>query len=306
MIIRLAIFTAGITLATMRSASDPPDIDLLWDYNDAAASETRFRELLAKTTEADARLQVQTQIARAQGLQRKFDDAHKTLEDVERSLTKSSPLTAVRYLLERGRVFNSSNVRDKARPLFLQAFEKAQQAKLDFFAVDAAHMMGIIEPADEALKWNEKAVALAERSSDAKAKNWLGALYNNIGWTYYDKKEFAKALGYFQRDEKWYAEHKRENEARIARYSIGKTKRALGQIKVALEIQEALQKEIEEKHLAQDGFVFEELGECHLALGHADDAKQFFGRAYEVLSKDEWFTATEPQRLKRLKELSGR
>src|SRR5439155_10640807 len=119
---------------------------------------------------------------------------------------------------------------------FLQAFDKAQQAKLDFFTVDAAHMMGIAEPADEALKWNEKAVAFAEKSADPKAKNWLGALYNNIGWTYYNKKDFPVALDHFERDCKWYAEHTRNNEARIARYSIGKTKRAMGKVNEALEI----------------------------------------------------------------------
>jgi hypothetical protein len=51
------------------------DFDKLWNFNDPAESERKFRAL-----PPDA--EVQTQIARAQGLQRKFDEAHKTLDAV--------------------------------------------------------------------------------------------------------------------------------------------------------------------------------------------------------------------------------
>src|SRR5262245_760200 len=102
------------------------EIDKLWDFNDPATSEKRFRALPPSP-------EVLTQIARAQGLQRKFDDAHKTLDAV----IPDSPRVEVRYLLERGRVFNSSGKRDQARPLFLAAWEKANAAGLDDFAVDA-------------------------------------------------------------------------------------------------------------------------------------------------------------------------
>src|SRR6266545_7528246 len=43
-------------------------IDTLWDFDDPAASEHRFRERLASTA-GDERLEVLTQLARAQGLQ---------------------------------------------------------------------------------------------------------------------------------------------------------------------------------------------------------------------------------------------
>ena len=62
---RLAIFSLVASLAVMSAAQDSADIDARWDYNNPAASELRFRELLARITDSDSRLQVQTQLARA-------------------------------------------------------------------------------------------------------------------------------------------------------------------------------------------------------------------------------------------------
>jgi len=50
----------------------------------------------------------------------------------------------VRYLLERGRTFNSAGEKDRARPLFVQAWEIAGAAGLEGLAVDAAHMVPIV------------------------------------------------------------------------------------------------------------------------------------------------------------------
>ncbi len=83
--------------------------------------------------------------------------------------------------------------------------------------------------------------------------------------------------------------------ARIARYSIGKTHRAMGRYEDALALQ---------KSLKPDGYILEEIAECLLALKRPDEAKQYFARAYEELAKDEWLAANEPQRLQRLRELS--
>ncbi len=46
------------------------DLESIWNWDDPAASEKTFRALPPSP-------EVQTQIARAQGLQRRFDQAHK-------------------------------------------------------------------------------------------------------------------------------------------------------------------------------------------------------------------------------------
>ena len=78
----------------------------------------------------------------------------------------------------------------------------------------------------------------------------------------------------------------------------------MGRIKDALEAQMNLEKEVEEKGLDQDGYIYEEIGECLLELDRADEAKEYFGLAYGLLSIDEWLKANEPERLQRLKNLS--
>jgi len=256
------------------------DLESIWNWDDPAASEKKFRELPPSP-------EVQTQIARAQGLQGKFDEAHRTLDAV----TTNSPLVEVRYLLERGRVFNSSGKKDQARPLFLAAWDKARAANLDFFAVDAAHMLGILD----GMEWNNQALALAGKSADPKAQGWVGSLLNNIGWAYYDQREYRKALASFERDLKWFEEHGKTEQARIARYSIGKTLRALDRYDEALALQRSLK---------SDGYVHEEIAECLLALKRDEEAAVEFARAYELLSKDWWLGANEPSRLARIKKLS--
>jgi len=65
------------------SQSELPEFETLWDYAEPAASEARFRQLLAETharSEPADRAELLTQIARAQGLQRHFDTAHATLD----------------------------------------------------------------------------------------------------------------------------------------------------------------------------------------------------------------------------------
>jgi tetratricopeptide (TPR) repeat protein len=286
-------------------AAQLPDFDTLWDYADPAASEAAFRELLPSADasgDASYRLQLLTQIARAQGLQRQFEAAHETLDEVEMGLQPQMSRARVRYLLERGRVFNSSRQPEKARPMFSEAWELARETGEDGYAVDGAHMMAIVETPQEALRWNEEALALAEASEDERARGWLGSLYNNIGWTYHDLGEFQRALELFEKALAWRQEQGRAREIRIARWCVARALRSLGRIEEALAMQESLLREYEESG-SQSGYVFEELAECHLALERPERAAGYFALAYAELSKDPWLAENQPERIERLKRL---
>ena len=179
-----------------------PDFDSLWDYDHPGATEKKFRELLSVALDSldlSYLSQLLTQIARTEGLQRKFQDAHNTLDRVQKALDKTDAKTRVRYLLERGRVFKSSRKPEEARPLFLEALELAVKSNEDFYAVDAAHMIAIVEPPEKQLQWNLKALDLAENSTDEKARKWRGSLYNNLGWTYFEQRQFEEALLMFEK-----------------------------------------------------------------------------------------------------------
>lgn len=276
-----------------------PLYDELWDYNQPDVTEQRFRDLLAQMPEGadEAHLQLLTQIARAQGLQRQFDAAHATLDQVSQMFNETTPTASIRYLLERGRVFNSSGQAEKARPLFEQALAAAQQGGEDFYAVDAAHMLGIIAPPDEQIPWNERAIAMAEVSESPFARRWLGSLYNNLGWTYHDAGKYAEALRLFQKGVDFWTERGNADRLHIARWTVARVYRSLGRQDEALEI-------LHELKSNEDGYVSEEIGENLLAQGDADSASRYFSRAYQLLSKDEWLQANEPKRIERLWTLS--
>ena len=281
-----------------------PDFDDLWDFNDPAGTEVKFRELLTSeaTGETDWHWQLLTQIARTQGLQREFDAAHETLDGAEARLPDASATTRVRYLLERGRVFNSSGKRDDARPLFLEAWEMGKSAGEDGFAVDAAHMLGIIEPPEDALAWNGKALQLAAASDQPRARKWAGSLHNNIGWTHFGNGDYETALSHFEQALVCRTQEGDDTKIRIARWCIAKTHRLLGRVEDALATQHALHEEWQAAN-QPDPYVDEELGECLLALNRAAEAAPHFAAAHVELSQDAWLVENEPDRLARLKEL---
>lgn len=285
-----------------------PDFDSLWDYDHPAETETKFRELLP-TAETSKNLpyhaQLLTQIARTQGLQRKFAEAHQTLDQVEKLLTEPDRRTRVRYLLERGRVLNSSGNPSGSKPLFVHAWGLARNSGEDALAVDAAHMVAIVELPEKQVDWNLRALDLAEKSADQKARKWKGSLYNNIGWTFFDSKEYGKALDMFRKALESRQEQGQTREVLIARWCVAKALRVLNRLDEALEIQQSLLEEYD-RDGEKSGYVYEELGECLLGLSQPEEARRFFALAYEELSKDTWLLENESARLARLKELGRR
>jgi len=282
------------------------DFDQLWNYNDPAATEQKFRELLPQAEasgDASYHAQLLTQIARAQGLQCKFDDAHQTLDSVERMLTDELETPRIRYLLERGRTFNSSGEKDQARPLFLEAWERGQAAREDFYTVDAAHMLGIVETGEASLEWNMQAIAYAEQSDQPRARNWVGSLYNNTGWTYHNIGEYEKTLDLFERALVFRQEKGDPAAIRIARWCVARGLRSLGRNEEALEMQLALLAESQEPN-EPDGYNHEELGELYWLAGEEEKARPHFAAAYAELSQDPWLVENEVERIARLKELS--
>jgi tetratricopeptide (TPR) repeat protein len=287
----------------MPMPTDLPEIDALWDYDQPAESERRFRDVLpAVEPGSAAHVQLLTQIARAQGLQRDFAGAHATLDEAQKLLTDDMGAVRTRYLLERGRVYNSAREPEQAAALFRAAWELASTSGQDFYAVDAAHMLGICEPPAQQVEWNLRALTLAELSSDARARNWQGSLYNNLGWTFHDQGDYARALDLFEKAERFRAAQGQAKELLIARWCVARCLRSLGRVEDALARQQALLAE----HTAAgsgDGYVQEELAECLLALGRAEEAWPYFAQAYATLTQDRWLVEAEPVRLARLKAL---
>jgi tetratricopeptide (TPR) repeat protein len=257
------------------------DMTSLWNHADPAESETKFRAALENAT-GDTALILQTQIARTYGIRKQFDQARAILKTLD--LTDAGPEAKVNYWLEWGRTFCSAThdpalktdeARDQARSAFTHAFELAREAKLDFLAIDALHMMGFVDTApEELLAWNLKTLAFMEASSDPKTQAWAGSLHNNVGYGLRMAGRLEEALEQFKLA---LTVRERKGEVRgirIAFWMIAWTLRGLKRLDEAIEVQ--LRLELEWDSDGQpDPYVYEELAALYEAKGDAARAEHY-------------------------------
>jgi tetratricopeptide (TPR) repeat protein len=259
------------------------DVSALWNYSDPEVSEQRFRQALAGATGDDA-LVLRTQLARTYGLRRKFTEARRILAEVQGSIHGASAEAQVRYFLEMGRTYASTAHRpeeetpeskEMARSLYTEAFERARGARLDALAIDALHMMSTvaIEPSDQ-LKWDLKALAYMESSSQPEAKKWEGSLRSNVGYANHLLGNYDEALAQYRLSLAAHERASRPANVRIAHWMIARTLRAQGRHREAIEIQLRLEREWSEAG-QPDPYVYEELEQLYRATGNVVLADEY-------------------------------
>jgi tetratricopeptide (TPR) repeat protein len=270
----------------------------LWDFEDLDATEGRFRAELRRDDAGFRRAEVLTQLARVQGLRGRFDEGNKLLDEAV-ALAGSTPVVEARILIERGRLLRSGGDAAASLPLFESAFEVALAAGHHFLAADAAHMAAIAVPDRPAMEaWTQRGIDLA--LAEPEAAYWLGPLFNNLGWLYYEAGDYESALDAFQR-----ALEARERspgkplEVEIARYAVGKTLRALGRPAEAAAL---LKQAVAWANSSgePDAWFHEELAEDFAALGCAPEAREQAKLALALLEPD-----GDDERAVRLRELAS-
>ncbi len=262
------------------------DLNGLWDYTKPDVSEARLRQALVGAS-ADDTLILQTQIARTFGLRGKFDQARAILAAIEPRIAAASPQAQTHYFLELGRTYASTahpaaagtqENREIARAHYTRAFQIASNASLDWLAIDALHMMPVVdaEPAAQ-LEWNEQAIAFMEQSSQPEAKRWEGSLRNNVGYARHLLGEYDEALRQFRLSLAARERAGRAGPVRIAHWMIAWTYRAQQRYPEAIEIQLRLEREWDAAG-QPDPYVFEELEHLYLAVGDPDKAAHYRSR----------------------------
>ena len=216
------------------------DPSVLWDFDDPAASEERFRAV-AETAEGADRLVLLTQVARALGLQERYDEGNSLLDD----LAVADHEVATRVSLERGRLLRSAGSPEASAQHFESAAATARDAGLEVLHVDALHMLALVAPAPEALARNHAALAVAKASGSPAARDWDASLLNNIGMVHADAEDWGAALAAFED-----ALEARERigdaaRTRVAKWMVGWALRNLGHRDAALQVQTALRAELE-------------------------------------------------------------
>ena len=211
----------------------------LWDFGDPAGSEARLRAAMAGASASDVAV-LQTQVARALGLQQRYAEALAVLDGI----TATEPEIRVRTVLERGRVHRSSGDPDAAAPLFRDAVARADEAGLEGLAVDAMHMVALTLTGSEQLDYTRRILARARGSADPAARAWTASILNNLGMAHSELGEWQGALAAF---EEALAERRAGPDAEateIARWMVAWALRNLGRTDEALAAQRALKADL--------------------------------------------------------------
>lgn len=229
------------------------DLRTLWDFDDPAGSEQRFRAA-ADLAEGADRLVLLTQVARALGLQERYDEGHALLDD----LAVGDERVAAHVSLERGRLLRSGGRPDEARAHFEAAAGSAAAHGDDALTIDAIHMVALVADPAEQLAINQRALELAGRSHDPAARDWDASLLNNIGMALADAGDWPDALATFEQALAARERIGRADDIRVGRWMVAWALRHLGRTTDALTMQRGLRAELDAVGL-DDPHVDEEL-----------------------------------------------
>jgi tetratricopeptide (TPR) repeat protein len=269
----------------------PIDVREYWNFDDPAASEISFRDLLATGgLDRHDELEVWAQIARTFSLRRDCPQCHALLDEHWNEAIAAGGRPKASFELERGRAYRTGKEIEKAFPFF----EQAAQSNEDDLKVDAMHMLAIIAEPQEGIRINSEAISVAKASSSLWAQRWQGTLHNNIAWTYFEQEEYRQALQHFQKALESRIQFNQTSGIRIAKWCVGRCHRAVGNLAEALDIQTSL------LYPEADGYVYEELGENLFAQGKGDEAKPHFAKAVELLANE---LGSDSERIQRMKSL---
>jgi len=277
-----------------------------FNYDDPKGTEARLTALAVEAEKAGdvaALAEILTQVARAQALQGNLEQAGGTL-DRAAALPTAAVRPHVRVLIERGRLLRRQGHPEQARVSFEKAYETALAGGESELAADAAHMLALILPFEEARVWTDRGMVIAERSSDPTVRHWVGVLMNNWGERLDEQGDHQGAALAFARA---LASRRLENDSAVIReseFALAVQLRKLDLASQALAIQDRLQQEATSAKEPVGEILIERV-ECLKTLNRKDDARRVAEEALRSPST-QGITAKQVDQLRSvLRDLSG-
>lgn len=255
--------------------------DSLFQQRDHPAALTEYQRT-AEIARRDFNRPVETealaQMARVNLVLGNKEEGRKWLGEAARRASDSDPMGWSRYLGVKGRYEWKDGDLKKARETFDEMYVYCNTNALWSRVVDAANMIAIVaESPEEQIEWSKRGIDAAESAAE---ESWLGPLWNNLGATYYDTKQFDLALEAFLKARQYHWQYSNETAKLFADYHVGMAYRAVGQFDKAAEwLRPVLAWAERLGNHSAIGQACEELGEIAVAAGKKSEGTAFLKRA---------------------------
>jgi tetratricopeptide (TPR) repeat protein len=254
------------------------------DYEQAMKVYTETIENARSEFNRPVETEALAQVARVNLIQGNSVEADRYLGEAAERASDSDPMGFSRYLGVKGRFEWKAGNLKKSRETFDQMYVYCNTNGLWARAVDAAHMIAIVaESVDEQIEWGRRGIEAAEAGG---VDEWLGPLWNNLGATYYDDKQFEYALDAYLKARDYHWQFSGESAKLWADYSVGMSYRMLGQFdKAGQWLRPVLAWAERLGDNSAIGQACEDLGEIAIAQGRKSDGLSLLKRAREEYKK---------------------
>jgi tetratricopeptide (TPR) repeat protein len=254
------------------------------DMEDALKLYEETYDTARKEFNRSVEVEALSQIARSKLKLNRKEEGRTDLTKAGERAKESDPIGWTRYLGVKGRFEWNDDDLVSARETFTIMFEFAKTHQLWGRVIDAANLMSIVaEKPEEQIGWIEKGIEAAE---DSDNESMLAVLWNNMGATYYDQKNFEMALECYIKSREYHWRFSGELAKLYADYHIGMTNRLLGNHEESLKWLRPVLAWAE--RLGDSGAIgqaCEDLGEIEAAKGNKADALIMFERARDEYKK---------------------
>jgi tetratricopeptide (TPR) repeat protein len=274
-----------------------------------------FEDIATKAeSEGDNSLFVEAASMRARSylITNRPDEGRPWLERAASKAVESDPAGWSRYLGVRGRFEWQDGDNEAATRTFREMFDYCEAHELWERAVDAAHMIALTGDESEKYDWSLKGIEMAEKGG---MEGWLGPLWNNLGWNYYDDKRYDEAYDALVKAREYHYKSEQELPKLIADYAVahvmidmGRVGEAESDMRRVLEWAARLDKEGDKNATEWIGFARWDLGEIALARGDHDEGLGLLKQALADLERagmPKWGAEDWKVKQDRVAELEG-
>ncbi|WP_431247239.1 hypothetical protein [Leifsonia xyli] len=223
----------------MEERLEQAELDALWLPGDPIASAERLAAAAAETGRSElVRAELETQRARALGLQGRIEEAEALLD----SLEPAAGVLEVRVLLERGRLRAAAGAPREATGLLETALRAARHEGEIGLAVEATLALSAADR-PHAEQWIEEGLADLAGTGDPRVLRWGTVLHDLRGWARLGEGDPGAAVVSFEDAVEFADEYGTEDERFAARWALGRALRELGRTEEALQLQRRLAEE---------------------------------------------------------------